>query len=67
MKHPNPLSPDLMSPADRLAELGQILAAGLMRLLARKSNPLSADRGDSSVDFLADRSGHADTLTRRTA
>jgi len=64
---PNPISPDRLNPADRLAELGQILAAGLMRLHARKSSPLSADRGDSSVDFPPDRSGHADTLTRRTA
>ena len=63
----SPLHPNQMSPADRLAELGQILAAGLMRLHARKSSPLSADRGDSSVDFPPDRSSHADTLTRRTA
>lgn len=61
------LHPDHMTSADRLAELGQILAAGLMRLHARKSSPLSADRGDSSVDFLPDRSGHAAAPKRRTA
>jgi len=64
---PNALHPDLMTPAERLAELGEILAAGLMRLHARKSSPLSADRGDSFVDFLPDRSGHADAPKRRTA
>ena len=63
----SPLHPNQLSPADRLAELGQILAAGLMRLHARKSSPLSADRGDSSVDFLPDRSGHAAALKQRTA
>jgi len=67
MDHPSPLHPDRLKPTDRLAELGQILAAGLMRLHARKSSRLSADRGDSSVDFLPDRSGHADTPERRTA
>jgi len=43
-----------MTGTERLAELGQILAAGLRRLHARKSSPLSADCGDSSVDFLPD-------------
>ena len=31
----NPLHPDRMSPAERLAELGRILAAGLIRLKAQ--------------------------------
>lgn len=65
--HPNPVSPDRLTPTERLAELGQFLAAGLMRLHARKSSRLSADRGDSSVDFLPDQSGHADAPKRRTA
>ncbi len=63
----NPLYPDHLTPSERLAELGQILAAALMRLHARKSSRLSADHGDSFVDFVPDRSGHADTLKRRTA
>lgn len=33
---PNALSPHLMSPAERRAELCQILAAGLLRLIARE-------------------------------
>jgi len=56
-----------MTPAERLAELGEILALGLMRLHARKSSRLSVDCGESSVDFLPDRSAHADAPERRTA
>jgi len=56
-----------MSADDRLAEIAQILALGLVRLHAQKSSPLSADLGDSSVDFLPDRSGHADAPRRRMA
>ena len=63
----SPLHPDRLTPAERLTELAQILALGLMRLHARKSSRLSADRGDSSVDFLPDQSGHADAPKRRTA
>ena len=48
---PNPLHPDRMSPAERRAELCRILAAGLIRMMAAKSSSLSADRGESSVDF----------------
>ena len=64
---PSPVSPDRLTPSERLTEFGQILAAGLMRLHARKSSQLSADCGDSSVDFLPDQSGHAAAPTRRTA
>lgn len=63
----NALSPDLLTAEERIAEIGQILAAGLMRLQARQSSQLSADRGDSSVDFLPDQSGHAAAPKRRTA
>lgn len=55
----NPLRPDLMAPAERLDEIAEILAAGLMRLRARKSSPLSRDSGVSSLDFSADQRGHA--------
>jgi hypothetical protein len=59
MKQPNALDPARMTPAERLAELGRILATGLIRMKARKSSPLSADRGEGSVDFEAHQSGHA--------
>ena len=48
-----------MTPAERRAELGRILAAGLIRMRAGKSSPLSADGGDSSVDFPLPKSAHA--------
>ena len=59
MKSPNPLDPNRMSLAERLAELGRILAAGFNRMKAKKSSGLSADGGESSVDFMPPKSGHA--------
>ena len=56
----NALSPDHMTAPERLGEIARILALGLARLRARQSSELSAGRGDSSVDFLADQRGHAD-------
>jgi hypothetical protein len=56
-----------MTAQERIAELGQFLALGIVRLYARKSSPLSAARGDSFVDLLPDRSGHAATLTNGKA
>ena len=52
---------------ERTAEIGQILAHGLMRLLRAKSSPLSADCRDSFVDLPAQRSGHAARTTARKA
>jgi hypothetical protein len=63
MQIPNPINPALVSPAERLAEIAEILAAGLMRLNARKSSALSAHRGESSLDYAAHQSSHADRLT----
>jgi len=64
---PNPLHPNLMSAEERIAEICQLLARGLVRLQTRQSSSLSADRGDSCVDFLPHQSGHADAPTRRQA
>ena len=58
---------DQMTAAERLAELGQILARGLIRLHAREASPLSADDRDSFVDLPPHRSGHAATLTNGKA
>jgi hypothetical protein len=58
MDIPNPLHPRHMSAAERLDEIADILAAGLTRLRARKSSGLSRDRGESSLDFSLDQSGH---------
>jgi hypothetical protein len=46
-----------MSANARLAEIGRILAAGVMRLNAAQSSNLSADGGDSFVDFCPRKSG----------
>lgn len=62
MQMPNPINPAHLSPAERLDEIAEILAAGLMRLKLRKSSHLSADRGESSLDCTAQRSSHADRL-----
>lgn len=59
----NPLHPSHMSAAERLDEVAEILAVGLMRLRDRQSSPLSPDTGESSLDCTGHPSGHANTLT----
>jgi hypothetical protein len=63
----NPLKPEMMTPAERLAELGQILARGLIRLHAREAIPLSADDRDSFVDLPPHRSRHANAPKQKKA
>ena len=53
-----------MTTAERLDELSSILAAGLIRLQARKSRQLSVDRGDSCLDLSPHRSGHEPVKTK---
>jgi len=55
----NALGPEQMTPAERLGEIADILALGLIRLQARKSSPIVADGGESSLDLSATESGHA--------
>jgi hypothetical protein len=45
--------------SERLAEIAEILAAGLSRLEARKSSRKSAEIGESSLHFTPDQSGVA--------
>lgn len=52
---------------ERIAEIGELLAIGLVRLRARQSTSLSSGTGDSSVDCLATPSGHAGTEPETTA
>jgi hypothetical protein len=54
---------DEMTPAARLAEIAEILAAGLSRLKARQSSGIPADFGESSLDCPGQQSGHANVLT----
>jgi len=44
--------------ADRLNEIAEILAAGLIRLRQRKSTRLSRDHGESCLDFTPNQRGH---------
>ena len=60
----NALKPDLMTAAERLDEVAEILAAGLMRVRARQSTPESAECGEGSLDCAGDQSGHANVLNK---
>jgi hypothetical protein len=60
----NPLAPDLMTAEQRLTEVAQILAAGLMRLRRRQSMS-AASSGDFRLDFSPERGGHATARQRR--
>lgn len=64
MQLPNPIDPERLSADERLDEIAEILAAGLMRLRARKSTPFSAHPGESSLDCPAHQRSHAEALTR---
>jgi len=58
----NSLDPDRMTSAERLDEVGDLLAAAFIRLQQRKSSPLSGDCGEIHLDFPAHQRGHADVL-----
>lgn len=45
-----------------LAELGELLARGLVRLSARQSRHTSAEGGESSLDCVGGQSGHEQVL-----
>ncbi|OHC75215.1 MAG: hypothetical protein A3G18_06655 [Rhodospirillales bacterium RIFCSPLOWO2_12_FULL_58_28] len=54
----NALSPEHMKTQELIDEATGILAAGFLRLRARKSSALSADGGESLLDFPVQRSMH---------
>ncbi|ARP98159.1 hypothetical protein [Pseudorhodoplanes sinuspersici] len=55
----NGIDPCRLSAAERLDEIADILAAGLIRLRARKSSYLSDDRREIGLDFSPGQRGHA--------
>jgi hypothetical protein len=57
---PGGLHADKLTSAERLNEIGDILAAGLMRLSTSKSSRISSEIGESSLHFTPDQSGAAD-------
>jgi hypothetical protein len=52
----NALDPNLMTPPERLREIGEILAAGLLRLRAKHRS--TGDSRDLSLDFSPHQSVH---------
>jgi hypothetical protein len=52
----NALDPNLMTAAERIAEIGQILADGILRLRLKAKE--AGDRRDLSLDFFANQSRH---------
>jgi hypothetical protein len=52
---------------ERLAEIAEIFAAGLIRLRARQSNPLFQDTGEFSLDISPSQSGHPIRVDRRNS
>ena len=56
---PNALHPDLMTPAERLDEIADILAAGILRARARLRTTKGSTAEHVRVDFSPRRSSHA--------
>jgi len=67
MKIPNPISPDLMSTAERRTELYQLLALGLVRLLQRNREQSFEDKGERCLHYPPDQCRHATPTHRRNA
>jgi hypothetical protein len=59
------LHPDLMTPAERLDEIAEILATGILRARARLRAPRGSTAEQVRVDFSPDRSGHVAPSGRR--
>jgi hypothetical protein len=61
----NPLPPSLLTAAERLDEVGRILAAGLLRLRRRESERRARDLEKKRLDFAPQRSVDGSPKTRR--
>ena len=67
MKRPNPLSPMLMTPTERRAELCRLLALGLVRLRMQDGGEVSDDSGERCLHYPPDQCRHATPTHRRNA
>lgn len=67
MKRPNPLPPELMTVAERRAELCGLLALGLVRLVQRERGEPSYETGEIRLHYPADRCRHATPNPTETA
>jgi hypothetical protein len=54
----NGLRPNLMTPAERLDEIAEILAAGILRLRRRQKEHISSRLEQVQLDLSPTRSGH---------
>jgi hypothetical protein len=61
----NPLAPDLMTAEERLTEVAEILAVGLLRLRQYQNQSRCSTLEKNSLDLSPDRSGHATARQRR--
>ena len=61
----NALDPHRMTADERLREIGEILAAGLLRLRGRRREAQTSDTGEVPLDFTAQESVHGRTLRGR--
>jgi hypothetical protein len=60
-----PLNPNLMTPTERLDEIAEILAAGILRVRARLRAPQGSTAEQVRVDFSPNRSGHVASTGQR--
>lgn len=58
---------DAAAARDRIGEIAEILALGLVRLRARQSSRTPANCGESSLEPVAHQSGHANPETENAA
>jgi hypothetical protein len=61
----NAIKPDSLTAPERIAEVSDILAVGLIRMLGRQSREKSRENGESSLDISGTQSGHPTPLNGR--
>jgi hypothetical protein len=57
---------DSLTVGERIAEISELLSAGLSRMLARQSREKSLRIGEFPLDSFEQRSGHPTPVDRRT-
>jgi hypothetical protein len=58
------IRPSDLSPAERLIEIGEILALAVVRLRGEKSSEIAVSSGESSLDCVLARSGREPSKRR---
>jgi len=57
--------PSQITADERLVEIGELLALGLVRLYERQNRRSAGDKRDIPLDFVGDQSGHRNAETER--